>query len=69
MTLSILHFNFINAYQNLSKLKDKGKFSLWLFQIAKNLCIDWLRKRHDDLIALEDEITISYGSLTQAAFS
>jgi len=56
-TSDILQETFINAYQNLSKLKDKGKFSLWLFQIAKNLCIDWLRKRHDDLIALEDEIS------------
>jgi RNA polymerase sigma-70 factor (ECF subfamily) len=36
---------FIKAYMYLPKFsKEKAKFSTWLYQIATNLCIDYLRK-------------------------
>ena len=35
---------FIEAYQNLEKLRDSAKFSAWLFGIANHLCIAWFRK-------------------------
>jgi len=36
---------FIKAYENLWRYNPGYKFSTWLFQIAKNLCIDALRRR------------------------
>ncbi|MGI5839814.1 MAG: RNA polymerase sigma factor [bacterium] len=36
---------FIRAYTNLWRYNSAYKFSTWLFQIAKNLCIDSLRRR------------------------
>lgn len=34
---------FIRLYKNLSKLKDRSKFSSWIYQIAANLCRDELK--------------------------
>jgi len=53
----IVQDTFISAYQNLDQLKDKDKFSTWLFQIAKNLCVDWIRKRQSNLLAIEEELS------------
>ena len=35
---------FLEAYQNLEKLRDPLKFSAWIFGIANHLCIAWFRK-------------------------
>jgi len=34
----VMQQTFIRAYQNLPKLRQKGKFTTWLFQIAVNQC-------------------------------
>ena len=34
---------FIRLYKNLGKLKDRSKFSSWIYQIAANLCRDELK--------------------------
>lgn len=37
---------FINAYDKLDRFDDtKASFSTWLYRIARNLCIDYLRQR------------------------
>ena len=41
---------FIKAYKNLRRYDSNYKFSTWLFQIAKNLSLDYLRKRRPDLM-------------------
>lgn len=46
----------LKAYQNLEQLKDRSKFPLWLFQIAKNQSISWIRKYQENLAAVEDEL-------------
>jgi len=46
---------FIKVYKNLHRLKDPGKFSTWLYQIAANLSRDWLRrKRRNNSISIEE---------------
>lgn len=35
---------FINAYKKLHTFRQEYKFSTWLYQIAKNKCIDYIRK-------------------------
>ena len=46
---------FIKAYENLRKFKLGTNFRAWLYRIAKNLCIDHLRRKkrfsEDDLDA------------------
>lgn len=38
---------FVKAYSNLSRFSaDKARFSTWLYRIATNLTIDFLRKTH-----------------------
>ena len=46
-----------DAFYNLSSLKDAAKFESWLFRIAYNKCIDFIRRSHAraDEVALVDE--------------
>ncbi|MCK9393905.1 MAG: RNA polymerase sigma factor [Candidatus Paceibacterota bacterium] len=37
--------SFVKAWKNLNKFDRSKKFKTWMFQIAKNTCIDYLRKR------------------------
>jgi RNA polymerase sigma-70 factor (ECF subfamily) len=36
---------FIRVYRNLSRLKDRERFSSWIYQIAANLCRDMIKQR------------------------
>lgn len=36
---------FMKAWRNLKKFDKQKEFSTWLFSIAKNTCIDFLRKK------------------------
>lgn len=36
---------FIRLYNNLQSYKSKASFSTWLYRIAVNRCIDWMRKK------------------------
>jgi len=48
---------FVKLWKNVKKYNPEKKFKTWLFQITKNTCIDFLRKRKDMLPAesLEEE--------------
>ena len=36
---------FIKAYNSLSSFRGDSKFSVWLYRIATNVCLDYLRSR------------------------
>ncbi len=36
---------FVKVWRNLKKFKSKYKFKAWIFTIAKNTCLDWLKKK------------------------
>jgi RNA polymerase sigma-70 factor (ECF subfamily) len=63
---------FTRAYEQLSQLKDPGKFSFWLFKIARNFCFSRYRsgktqvplqreKEGEDAIDLENLLSQDHG--------
>jgi RNA polymerase sigma factor (sigma-70 family) len=48
----------IRAYQKLGSYKPKGKFLSWIYQVARNVCIDHLRKnkKRELSVDLQDPI-------------
>jgi RNA polymerase sigma-70 factor (ECF subfamily) len=45
---------FIQAYTSLKKYNSKYRFSTWLYKIATNKSIDYLRKKSPELLQDED---------------
>ncbi|RYM01484.1 RNA polymerase sigma factor SigW [Sporolactobacillus sp. THM7-7] len=46
---------FIRAYHHIDQFDINRKFSTWIFRIATNLSIDWLRKKKPD-VSLDAEV-------------
>lgn len=41
----VLEETFVRIYLNRNRFRPKAKVQTWVFTIARNLCIDWVRKR------------------------
>ena len=48
---------FLNAYQKLGTLKNHNLFAGWLYVIASNLCLDWLRRNRLPMESLDADNT------------
>jgi len=47
---------FVRIYQNAKRYQAKGKFRAWLFQIARNIYIDAVRKRNKaSIVSIEEK--------------
>ena len=46
---------FVKAYRSLADFKGGSKFSTWLYTIAHNTGITYLRKKKQKILALDDE--------------
>jgi len=46
---------FVRAYKGLPRFERKAKFSSWLYQIALNLCKDYLKAKSRHAKSVEDE--------------
>ncbi len=57
----IVQETFIRAYNNLQYFKKEFAFHSWLFKIASNLCIDFIRKKRIQTISLEQPFPYSDG--------
>ena len=54
--LDLTQETFLNAYQALGRWRPQARFSTWLFQIARNLAFDQLRRsRRVEFVTLEEE--------------
>jgi len=63
---------FIRAYNNLTSFKGESSFSAWLYRLASNICIDFLRreKRRDSasLTYVDDSGVIQELEIPDARF-
>jgi RNA polymerase sigma-70 factor (ECF subfamily) len=50
---------FVKAYRSLADFKGGSKFSTWLYTIAHNTAITYLRKKKQKIVAIDDESTFT----------
>jgi RNA polymerase sigma-70 factor (ECF subfamily) len=47
--------SFLRAYKGLARLKQQARFGAYLHRIARNICVDWLRRHRREPVPIEDE--------------
>ena len=52
--------SFVKAYYSLKKLQNPGSFKSWLFRIANNNTLDWLRKKRLQVVDVDEQLRESY---------
>jgi RNA polymerase sigma-70 factor, ECF subfamily len=52
--------SFVKAFFSLKRLQNPGSFKSWLFRIANNNTLDWLRRKKFQLIDVDEQIHESY---------
>lgn len=60
---------FINAYKKLHTFRQEYKFSTWLYQIAKNRCIDHIRKYGKAQEINTEEVHINSSELSPESYA
>jgi RNA polymerase sigma-70 factor (ECF subfamily) len=59
----IVQDSFVKAFRALPSFNHQFAFSTWLYKIASNTCIDFLRKRRLDTISIHKPIPTSDGEI------
>ncbi len=62
-TNDLLQEAFVKAYLNLHRYKPDYTFGQWIYTIARNTFIDYVRRKREDLVPL-DKTTDSSGALS-----
>lgn len=52
-TLDVSQETFLKAYKSLKMFKGDSEFSTWLYRIAKNTALDFIRKRKQNTISID----------------
>jgi RNA polymerase sigma-70 factor (ECF subfamily) len=58
--------SFIKAFRHLRSFDVTRRLSAWLFRIAHNTALDWLRKARPALVSLDDHLDDGAGRTTTA---
>ncbi len=46
---------FLKVYRNLDRFRENSSFSTWVYRIATNTCLDFLRKKKEKVISLDTQ--------------
>lgn len=46
---------FVKVYKSIGAFRGESSLSTWIYRIAKNVCNDFLRKRKERALSLDDE--------------
>ncbi|MDD4570695.1 MAG: sigma-70 family RNA polymerase sigma factor, partial [Tepidanaerobacteraceae bacterium] len=61
---------FIKVFTSLHGFRENSSFSTWLYRIAVNTCIDFLRKKKEDMLPIKEELAVGgdvkFGSHTES---
>jgi RNA polymerase sigma-70 factor (ECF subfamily) len=49
---------FIKVFTSLYGFRENSSFSTWLYRIAVNTCIDFLRKKKEDMLPIKEEMAV-----------
>jgi len=60
----IMQETFLKAYSSLSTYKSQYRFTTWIYRIAVNNSIDYLRKKKIATLSLDQKIETKYGKLS-----
>jgi len=55
---------FMKAFASLSSYRSEYRFSTWLYKIAANCSIDFLRKKKINALSLDQEVETTNGNVT-----
>lgn len=55
---------FIKIYRHLEKYDSRWKFSNWLYKIAQNMAIDFLKKRRYEMVSIDSPYETMDGEIT-----
>ncbi|REE70496.1 RNA polymerase sigma-70 factor (ECF subfamily) [Paenibacillus taihuensis] len=53
----VVQETFLKVYLNLNRFDENKRFSTWIFHIAKNVCLDLLRRRKTPPLPLDQPVT------------
>ena len=59
---------FLKAYQKLGTLKNANQFPGWLYVIASNLCLDWLRRNRLPMESLDVDNTYEVDKVSYSKY-
>lgn len=60
----LMQETFLKAYSSISTYKSQYRFTTWLYRIAVNNAIDYLRKKKLATLSLDQKIETKYGKLS-----
>ena len=55
---------FVKVFNSLSSYRPEFRFTTWLYKIAANCSIDYLRKKKIQTLSLDEKIQTKYGELS-----
>ncbi|MGI6424824.1 MAG: RNA polymerase sigma factor [Tepidanaerobacteraceae bacterium] len=49
---------FIKVFTSLKSFRENSSFSTWLYRISVNTCIDFFRKKKEDMLPINEEMAV-----------
>ena len=56
---------FMKVYNNARRYRPQSKFQTWLYTIAKNTCLNELRRKKGLMVSLDEPLELGHGILTK----